>query len=182
MPQQSCMHPSAQRLYDAAGTTRPSEVAVALDTTPQVVKNWESRGVSRTGALAAEKVFGCSVSWVLEGIGERAGAALPAVGQPTSTQPTTVAAALSIVLDALAACKARAELRQLLPMLVDTDAPAYRHRLAELLTDAAPSTSPLGAVIAPEHDERLRQMAVRAEEEHARRSAVSKQQRRRTAG
>lgn len=42
-------------------------------------------------------------------------------------------AAVKVVLDALAASPHRAELKQLLPMLIDTDAPAYRLRLAELL-------------------------------------------------
>ena len=41
--------------------------------------------------------------------------------------------ALDQVLDALAACPDRAELRQLLPMLVDTNAQAYRERLHQLL-------------------------------------------------
>lgn len=41
--------------------------------------------------------------------------------------------ALPVVLDALAAAPERAELRSLLPLLADTDAPAYRQRLAELL-------------------------------------------------
>lgn len=48
--------------------------------------------------------------------------------------------ALDVVLDALAESPHRAELRQLLPMLVDTNAQAYRQRLAELL--APPQRTP----------------------------------------
>lgn len=56
----------------------------------------------------------------------------------------SLAQALPVVLDALARAAQRAELRQLLPMLVDTDAPAYRQRLAELLSAAAGNTAPSG--------------------------------------
>lgn len=45
--------------------------------------------------------------------------------------------ALPVVLEAMAAVRSRAELRQLLPMLVDTNAEAYRTRLLELLQEAA---------------------------------------------
>lgn len=41
--------------------------------------------------------------------------------------------ALPVVLDAMQRCQARSELRTLLTLLVDSDAPAYRQRLAELL-------------------------------------------------
>lgn len=47
-----------------------------------------------------------------------------------------LATALPVVLDAIARAPARAELRNLLQMLVDADSPHYRQRLAELL--AAP--------------------------------------------
>lgn len=52
--------------------------------------------------------------------------------------PPSLPDALPVVLDALAASPHRAELRSLLALLVDTDAPAYRARLAELLVDGAP--------------------------------------------
>ncbi|MFG6413820.1 hypothetical protein ACG02S_07890 [Roseateles sp. DC23W] len=95
----------------------------------------------------------------------------------TSSTGSTLNDALTMVLDALAACSARTELRQLLPMLIDTNAPAYRQRLAELL--GAPG-KPLGAPIAPEQDDRLRQMAERAEEAHARNNNAGGTERRRS--
>lgn len=55
---------------------------------------------------------------------------------PPALQPS-LPSALPVVLDALAASPHRAELRSLLALLVDTDAPAYRARLAELLADGA---------------------------------------------
>jgi hypothetical protein len=49
--------------------------------------------------------------------------------------------ALPVVLDAIRSCpdSRREELRSLLTLLVDHDAPAYRQRLAELLGAAAPA-------------------------------------------
>lgn len=54
-----------------------------------------------------------------------------------------ISAALPVVLDAIRACPHKEELRVLLPLLVDTDAPAYRQRLAELLGDAQPPRLPV---------------------------------------
>lgn len=51
--------------------------------------------------------------------------------------------ALPVVLDAIAACPHRDELRTLLALLVDHDAPAYRQRLAELLRAAEPPRLPV---------------------------------------
>lgn len=56
--------------------------------------------------------------------------------------PPTLPAALPVVLDALALAPNRDELRQLLPLLVDTDAPAYRQRLAELLAPEPAQSKP----------------------------------------
>lgn len=51
-----------------------------------------------------------------------------------NTEPApTLAQALEVVLDAMAQSTAKAELKQLLPMLVETNAAAYRARLGELL-------------------------------------------------
>lgn len=52
---------------------------------------------------------------------------------PYHRAAVTLAEALPVVLDALRDAPQRDELRRLLPLLVDTDAPAYRQRLAELL-------------------------------------------------
>lgn len=67
-------HPSAIRLYEAArtlrGVTGQSAVARLLDETPQTVKNWETRGVSRRGAIKAQSAIGCNANWLLHDIGE----------------------------------------------------------------------------------------------------------------
>lgn len=65
------MHPTTERLYTAArelrDVTGQSALARLLDITPQVMKNWEARGVSEGGALRAQKRIGCDANWVLHG-------------------------------------------------------------------------------------------------------------------
>lgn len=67
------MHPATERLYQAAKTlsdvTGQSAVARVLNESPQTVKNWESRGVSRAGALKAEEILGVRAAWLLTGEG-----------------------------------------------------------------------------------------------------------------
>lgn len=67
------MHETTVRLYEAAKAIRQidgqSELARALNLSPQVVKNWESRGVSKDGLLIAEQKLGCSAIWLKTGNG-----------------------------------------------------------------------------------------------------------------
>lgn len=67
------MHESMKRLYEAArilkGAETPTEVAKLLDTTPQVLNNWERRGISKEGLLTAQEAIGCRAEWVKKGIG-----------------------------------------------------------------------------------------------------------------
>lgn len=69
----SVMHESTERLYLAAkklaAIEGQSAVARALNESPQVVKNWESRGVSADGAISAEMRFNCRAAWVKSGHG-----------------------------------------------------------------------------------------------------------------
>lgn len=65
-------HPSLERLLEVAaghGVYGHSALAAALQESEQVVTNWARRGVSTVGAISAQRVFGCSPLWVLEGIG-----------------------------------------------------------------------------------------------------------------
>jgi hypothetical protein len=84
------VHPSIQRLYQAAkelrDVTGQSAVARLLEKTPQVVKNWEARGISSEGALLAQKIIGCDANWVLEGSAQmRDAARLPTPELPAKT-------------------------------------------------------------------------------------------------
>lgn len=66
------IHPSYQRLMYAAerlrGVTGESSLTSALHSTDQQrVNNWQRRGVSKDGALDAERFIGCPATWVLDG-------------------------------------------------------------------------------------------------------------------
>lgn len=65
------MHPTMVRLYQAAERLRKvkgqSAVSRLLNVSPQVVKNWEARGVSKQGAISAQEVIGCSATWLMDG-------------------------------------------------------------------------------------------------------------------
>ena len=71
---QKSRHPSLERLLLAAeefGIAGPSALAKALNESDQVVTNWGTRGVSKAGALGAQRRFGISSNWVLDGIEPR---------------------------------------------------------------------------------------------------------------
>lgn len=65
------MHETTARLYIAAqkiaNTTGQSAVAHLLNESPQTVKNWESRGISKAGIIKAAQLIGCSVDWLISG-------------------------------------------------------------------------------------------------------------------
>lgn len=72
------LHPSCARLYSVAaeiGDDAPAKVSARLNVSAQVLQNWESRGVSRDGALQAQAVYGCDANWLLgiQGASVRAG-------------------------------------------------------------------------------------------------------------
>lgn len=56
------MKPSMEFLYELAkkkDIKSPSAVARALKSSQQTLKNWEARGISKEGAMKAQKMFGC---------------------------------------------------------------------------------------------------------------------------
>ena len=67
------MENSTARLYQAArelkGLKNISQIARAFNTSPQTVKNWESRGMSKEGLLKAQKIIGVSAHWLETGEG-----------------------------------------------------------------------------------------------------------------
>jgi hypothetical protein len=74
------MDPSVMRLLECAkdatadmpATRRVrvvGDLVRALGISPQTLTNWKSRGISKDGALLAERFFGCAPSYVIEGIG-----------------------------------------------------------------------------------------------------------------
>jgi phage repressor protein C with HTH and peptisase S24 domain len=68
------MHPSAERLYAAAaklGDTSTGAIAKRMNLSVQTVQNWETRGVSRDGALLAQLTYGDDANWLLGTSGDR---------------------------------------------------------------------------------------------------------------
>ena len=66
------MHETTQRLYEAAKSREiigQSNVARALGVSPQTVKNWETRSVSKAGIIMAQHVFSCNATWLATGEG-----------------------------------------------------------------------------------------------------------------
>lgn len=69
-PMERSIHESMRRLYQAAKTKLghapgPSELARELETSAQVVKHWEARGISKDGALIAQARFGIDANQLL---------------------------------------------------------------------------------------------------------------------
>ena len=75
------MHETTKRLYEAALELKnidgQSAIARLLNTSPQTVKNWESRGVSKQGMIEASKLIGCSIFWLETGKGSMIGTERP---------------------------------------------------------------------------------------------------------
>jgi SOS-response transcriptional repressor LexA len=68
------IHETAARLFEAAKILKktegkPSEIARLLNVSDQTVTNWARRGVSREGMLTAQRVIGCSATWLESGTG-----------------------------------------------------------------------------------------------------------------
>lgn len=65
------MHETMVRLYEAARTLKkletPTDVARALNQSQQTINNWERRGMSRIGMIEAQKLIGCSATWLQTG-------------------------------------------------------------------------------------------------------------------
>lgn len=99
------------------------------------------------------KAYGVDAHWLATGKGAMLAASsafddkIPnndrPIGNKFAPSPApTLAQALEVVMDAMAQSAAKAELKQLLPMLVETNASAYRARLAELLVQSGASQVP----------------------------------------
>ena len=95
------------------------------------------RPLSLEAAIAYASGLGVTLDDVSPGAADRiraAGSRLRvAASSAQQVPPLPLAAALPVVLEAIAACPERDELRQLLPLLV-TGAHGYRERITELLT------------------------------------------------
>ncbi|WP_157651453.1 hypothetical protein [Burkholderia ubonensis] len=72
------IHETTQRLYDAAKELRdvegPANVARLLNESPQLLNNWERRGMSAAGIIKAAAAIGCRAEWLKSGVGDMADA------------------------------------------------------------------------------------------------------------
>lgn len=94
-------------LYKIAKETQvvagQSALARALNESPQTVKNWETRGISKGGAMKAQAVFGCNANDLLNARGGGAAPGLradrtPAFAHNSATHPDQwIAAAIHIM-------------------------------------------------------------------------------------
>ena len=68
------MNEQMVRLYEAAkslcGVEGQTKVARLLNVSPQMLANWEKRGVSIEGTLKAQEKIGCNALWVRDGSGD----------------------------------------------------------------------------------------------------------------
>jgi hypothetical protein len=67
-------HPSIERLYGIAadhGDRSPASVARRLNVSAQRLGNWETRGISKAGALDAQNCYGTDANWLRTGAGVR---------------------------------------------------------------------------------------------------------------
>ena len=68
------MHPTMQRFYEAckemADTTKQADAARLIGVTPQVLSNWEDRGMSKAGMIDAQARLGVSIEWLKTGKGQ----------------------------------------------------------------------------------------------------------------
>lgn len=99
------MHATTARLYEAAktlkGISEPSALARAMNISPQVLNNWERRGMSAEGILAAEEALGCESRWLKTGTGSLCA---PGVRQALGTyqvNPDTTAIVITSIQAAL---------------------------------------------------------------------------------
>lgn len=125
-----------------AAKLTPAGLATATKKTKGAVTQWLDGTTKSLKAETADKLqtaTGYRASWIISGKGEKLvdTGITETVNHPSHVSVPTLADALPVVLAAMAAVRSRAELRQLLPMLVDTNAEAYRTRLLELLQEAA---------------------------------------------
>ncbi|TSE32080.1 helix-turn-helix domain-containing protein [Tepidimonas charontis] len=130
---------SALEVRDSVRSQFTLQIAKALEVPPELLQDTEDEVLAW---IAADRKIATSP-----------------VNQALSA---AIHAALPVVLDAIAMCPHRDELRTLLALLVDHDAPAYRQRLAELLG----SFDPRGPNLTPkdmELAERVKKAARAAE-------------------
>lgn len=69
--------------------TGQTDVANLLGQSPQTLNNWESRGISKAGAINAQAIIGCDASWIMSGeVGKQS---------PPTRKPQTIQNAVPLI-------------------------------------------------------------------------------------
>jgi len=146
----TAIHPTIERLYLAAKELRDvsgqSAVARLLGKTPQVVKNWEARGISSEGALLVQKIIGCDANWLLDGEAQMKNAHwLPKSDDPNPLPTPSVRQSNAKIFQSLAAVIADIDPTgrdKLIPMLsalvIGPDSKETIERITDYLETAPP--------------------------------------------
>ena len=81
------------RLYFAAEQLKKirtrKELGQLFSVSADVLWRWEDRGISKSGALKAHECLGCSISWILTGMGEMLDNELPEIKRVVKIMQTT---------------------------------------------------------------------------------------------
>ncbi|MGC3025809.1 hypothetical protein ACPUER_11755 [Burkholderia sp. DN3021] len=119
------LHETIERLYRAAkelqGVEGPANVARLLNESPQLINNWERRGMSASGMIRAASVIGCRADWLKTGDGRMA--------DEGSTKETLHSSNIRVGQHDERHTKA--------PAAAHTDVETRARRLASMLTEAA---------------------------------------------
>jgi hypothetical protein len=62
------VHPTMERVYQAT-KLEGTDLSNALGETPQIIYNWENRGISKKGAFKVSTKFNIDLGWILSGTG-----------------------------------------------------------------------------------------------------------------
>lgn len=148
------MHETAKRLYQAAlvlskgQATKPGEVAAFFGVTQQLLKNWESRGLSQRGMVSVCEQHAVDLRWLSCGEGDPPAQGLdaqtgdllsfaPAAPQAT---PGTLTQALRLIDDALAPLDTQAR-NLAVRILGGLASPGSADLVASMLSAAIEATS-----------------------------------------
>lgn len=122
-----------KRLREAANLTQ-GELAARAGVSQGTIGNLETGMRKHPRALVAiARALGVTAAYLETGREEAREPDAPWKAAGPLTQPPSLAAALPIVLDAIAAARDRTALSVALTALVQDDSPLYRQRVAELL-------------------------------------------------
>ncbi|RSN83334.1 helix-turn-helix transcriptional regulator [Acinetobacter baumannii] len=61
------MHDTMKRAFQVSGNMSPTELAIAINESPQNITNWSKRGISKGGAIKVGSKFGVESNWILTG-------------------------------------------------------------------------------------------------------------------